>query len=97
MGYGDTAPSEGDKRPRTFFIVQRRYKRARWITTVLGALVAMAAIAWADVSLRADGLVPDMGFYGGSAVLILAGTLAPWLIVGWLCHPARWQHFWDWQ
>jgi hypothetical protein len=91
MGYGDTAPSEGDKRPRTFFVVQRRYKRARWVTTVLGALVAMAAIAWAD------GLVPDMGFYGGSAVLILAGTLAPWLIVGWLWHPARWQHFWEWQ
>jgi hypothetical protein len=91
MGYGDTAPSEGDKRPRTFFVVQRRYKRARWITTVLGALVVMAAIAWAD------GLVPDMGFYGGSAVLILAGTLAPWLIVGWLWHRTRWQHFWEWQ
>ena len=76
MGYGDTAPSEGDKRPRTFFVVQRRYKRARWITTVLGALVAMAAIAWADVSLRADGLVPDMGIYGGSAVLMNVVAIA---------------------
>jgi hypothetical protein len=65
MGYGDPAPAKGDKRPRTFFVVQKRYKRARWITTMLGALVAMAAIAWADISLRADGFIPDMGFYGG--------------------------------
>jgi hypothetical protein len=78
MEYGDTAPAKGDKRPRTFFVVQKRYKRARWITTMLGALVAMAAIAWADISLRADGFIPDMGFYGGSAVLILVPSRMWW-------------------
>ena len=64
---------------------------------MLGALVAMAAIAWADVSLRADGLVPDMGFYGGSAVLILAGAAVPWVIVEGLWRWSRRQHFWEWQ
>ena len=97
MGYGDTAPSEGDKRPRTFFVVQRRYKRARWIAMVAGALVGTAAIVCADVNLRADGFVPDMGFYGGSIALLLAGAMVPWLFVSWLWHQTWRRNFWDWQ
>jgi hypothetical protein len=97
MGNAEPTPSNGDKRPRTYFVVRRRYKRARWIVTVAGALVTTAVIARAAVSLRADGLVPDMGFYGGSVVLILAGALIPWLVVESLWRWTRRRHFWEWQ
>jgi hypothetical protein len=97
MGNAETAPSDGDKRPRTYFVVRRRYKRARWIAMVAGALVVAAAIARADVSLRANGFVPDMGFYGGAITLLLAGAAVPWLIVEGLWRWSRRQHFWEWQ
>jgi hypothetical protein len=97
MGNANTAPSDGDKRPRTCFAVRRRYKRARWIAAVAVALVATATIARAAVSLRADGLVPDMGFYGGSGALVLAGAAAPWLIVEGLWRRTWRRHFWEWQ
>ena len=97
MGNAGTAPSDGDKRPRTYSVVRRRYKRVRWIAMVAGALVVMALIARADVSLRADGFVPDMGFYGGSIALLLAGAAVPWLIVEGLWRWSRRRHFWEWQ
>ncbi|MEB0160914.1 hypothetical protein, partial [Pseudomonas sp. AH2 (2023)] len=62
-----------------------------------GALVVTAALARADVSLRADGFVPDMGFYGGSIALLLAGAAVPWLIVEGLWRWSRRRHFWEWQ
>ena len=97
MGNAATAPSDGDKRPRTYSVVRRRYKRVRWIAMVAGALVVTAAIARADVSLRADGFVPNMGFYGGSIALLLAGAAVPWLIVEGLWRWSRRRHFWEWQ
>jgi hypothetical protein len=97
MGNANTAPSDGDKRPRTYFAVRRRYKRARWIAAVAVALVATAAIARVAVSLWAGGLIPDIGFYGGSGALILAGATAPWLIVEGLRRRTWRRHFWEWQ
>jgi len=64
---------------------------------VAGALVVAAVIARADVSLRADGFVPNMGFYGGSVALILAGAAVSWLIVEGLWRRTWWRHFWEWQ
>jgi hypothetical protein len=92
-----TAPSNDNKRPRTYSVVRRRYKRLRWIAMVAGTLVVTAAIARADVSLRAAGFVPDMGFYGGSIALLLAGAMVPWLFVSWLWHQTWRRNFWDWQ
>jgi hypothetical protein len=97
MGNAGTAPSDGDKRPRTYSVVRRRYKRVRWIAMVAGALVVTAALARAAVSLRADGFVPNMGFYGGSIALLLAGAAVPWLIVEGLWRWSRRRHFWEWQ
>jgi hypothetical protein len=97
MENAGTASSDDNKRPRTYSVVRRRYKRARWIAMVAGALIVTAAIARADVSLRADGFVPDMGFYGGSIALLLAGAVVPWLIVSWLWHQTWRRNFWDWQ
>jgi hypothetical protein len=97
MGNAGTAPPDGDKRPRTYSVVRRRYKRVRWIAMVAGALVVTAAIARAAVSLRADGFVPNMGFYGGSIALLLAGAAVPWLIVEGLWRWSRRRHFWEWQ
>jgi hypothetical protein len=49
------------------------------------------------VSLWAGGLIPDIGFYGGSGALILAGATAPWLIVEGLRRRTWRRHFWEWQ
>jgi len=39
----------------------------------------------------------DMGFYLGTAVLLLAAAAVSWLIVEVLWRRARRRHFWDWQ
>jgi hypothetical protein len=86
-----------DKRPRTYFVVRQRYKRARWVAAGVGVLVAVLAIAMALTRLEATGLALDREFYLGAAVLLLAAAAVPWLIVEGLWRRARWRHFWDWQ
>jgi hypothetical protein len=86
-----------DKRPRTYFVVRQRYKRARWVAAAGGVFVAALVIAIAVTRLQATGPALDRGFYFGAAVLLLAAAAVPWLIVERLWQWARRRHFWDWQ
>jgi uncharacterized membrane protein YjgN (DUF898 family) len=85
----------GGKRLRTYFVVRRRYKRARWVAAGGGVLIAALAIAL--TRLEAISSTLDTGFYLGTAVLLLAAVAVPWLIVEGLWQWARRRHFWDWQ
>ncbi len=87
----------GAKRPRTYFVVRQRYKRARWVAAGVGVLVAVLAIAMALTRLEVTGFDLDTGSYLGAAVLLLAAIAVPWLIVEGLWQWARRRHFWDWQ
>jgi hypothetical protein len=87
----------GAKRPRTYFVVRQRYKRARWVAAGGGLLVAALAIVMTLTRPEATGPVLDTEFYLGAAVLLLVAAAVPWLIVEGLWRRARWRHFWDWQ
>ena len=71
-----------------------RYELARWISAVIGGLVAAGVVAAARAELAARGLVPDLGFYALALLLLAAGPGVPWLLVEGLWRRERRRHGW---
>ncbi len=93
---GGNIPSDG-KRLRTYFVVRRRYKRARWIAAGGGVLVAAITLTAALTRSEGTDLALDARFLVGAIVLLLVGVGVPGLVVEGLWRWTRWRHFWDWQ
>jgi ABC-type uncharacterized transport system permease subunit len=72
--------------------VRWRYRLARWISAVLGGLVAAGVVAAARAELAARGLVPDLGFDALAVLLLAVGSGVPWLLVGGLRRRKRRRH-----
>jgi hypothetical protein len=82
-------PTDSARRVHTYWVVRRRYKRARWVAAAVGALTAALLVGLAIAS----GGRPTLG----AVPLILVATAIPWLIVEGLWRRTRRRHFWDWQ
>ena len=70
-----------ERRLRTYSVVRRRYKRARWAAAAGGMVVAALAVGVALVGLDARGSDPGAILYAAAGALILVAIVASWRLV----------------
>jgi hypothetical protein len=76
----------GEKRPRTAYLLQRRYQMYGRLAAVLGAVVGIGLVAYSlGPMLAAGGRVP-LGSFVVALLIIVALAFVPWLVVRW-----RWR------
>jgi hypothetical protein len=95
-GRAKSLSSEYGKRRRTYFVVRRRYRLARWVVAAIGMFVVTLAIRSSLAKAHATGFVFNETIYGEAAILILAGMAVPWLLVEAMWRWTRRRRFWDW-
>ena len=83
------------RRVRTWYVVRQRYRRAAWIASILGTLLALVPVlqtAWSDD----PSALSSPGFLAGSAVLVVIGFVLPRLVVMALWRRTRNRHASEW-
>ncbi len=84
-----------ERRVRTWYVVRQRYRRAAWIASAVGVLLALVPVAQ---TARSDdpSALSSPGFLAGSAILVVIGFVLPWLIVMALWRRTRNRHVSEW-
>lgn len=94
----DDDPVQGPlKDSRRGYIVQRRYKRAQWLAAVVVGLLTIVAVGSTFEALKIQQLVPSTNLKLGAFLVLVAGFVVPWLLVGMLWRWKLRRNDWDWQ
>ena len=81
--------SRGKKRLRTYFVVRRRYKRARWVAAATGMVIAALVVGIVLVALEAGGSDLGASLYLVATLLILLATVLSWQLIEAMWHRSR--------
>ena len=82
----DVLPRRGEKRPRTVYLLQRRYRMLSRLAAAVGGAIGIGLVAYSLVpALLAGERVPPMSFVI-AAIIIGAMALVPYGLVEW-----RWR------
>jgi threonine/homoserine/homoserine lactone efflux protein len=68
-----------ERRPRTFWVMRERYRRAAGVVTVAGIVAGLAIVAY--LAPRGGGLLLQRAFIVQAALIVAASALLPWLLV----------------